>query len=680
MSNHLDVGYTLENPKKSFPAYSISVINKYFTEHFPQIITNINDLSNQNINYIFTTHAWLVRLYLHCDPNYIPSVSNIILQCPSDDAVQKFRQGIVNGHITWHGYPMNTFTEMQNEYIVRSHLRLVHDLDDEFGLPHKTVVSQRDVPGMTAGILPIFVSNGIRAISVGVNVQTSSPAVPRIFRWQHPTNSSIELLALWNANGYGDIFTDNAVTIPDYDEALVFYWRNDNTGPGTADEVIGILSLIQEQYPNATVFSSSFEKYISNLQGQIHKLPIVKGEIGDTWNYGLATDPKKVQQYRHILRFIDNKKKLNQWPENDPIIKQFIFQLLKITEHTWGLDQGTYFNDILNWANEDFIQVTNTSAYRSIIMSWVEQREYISQSLMSKHSVLQELDKELFTLNNMYNSTLNSIKQSSSINSLKQTCGNWNILFGSDGNVKGLYSLTLNRAILNDLYFSHQTLDSQDVENYIYNYSKCAGECPYWVEQDFGKVNLLLTKTVSGIFKTKTIKIVKKQDSCIYTIISKPFNTSSYGPPSYVYTVLDLTNNSTISITLLINNKTKTRLPEAYWLTIIPTNKYNWNVHKVNSMIPISNIITNGTMHMHGTIDGIHGFNPNSVLNIRPIDSALVSFNTQSPYPTPFNKINNVTSIHFMLWTNVWGTDFPLWYPFIETDKNIVYRFSLEIN
>ena len=34
-------------------------------------------------------------------------------------------------------------------------IKLSHSLDDLFGLPHKTTLSQRDVPGMSRGIVPL---------------------------------------------------------------------------------------------------------------------------------------------------------------------------------------------------------------------------------------------------------------------------------------------------------------------------------------------------------------------------------------------------------------------------------------------------------------------------------------------------------------------------------------------
>jgi hypothetical protein len=38
--------------------------------------------------------------------------------------------------------------------LLRAAVELTHNLDDEFGLPHKSVLSQRDVPGLSVAALP----------------------------------------------------------------------------------------------------------------------------------------------------------------------------------------------------------------------------------------------------------------------------------------------------------------------------------------------------------------------------------------------------------------------------------------------------------------------------------------------------------------------------------------------
>lgn len=58
---------------------------------------------------------------------------------------------------------------------------------------------QRDVPGLTRASIPVFVSRGIKAISVGVNAGSAPPGVPWFtpFLWRDEA-SGTQILAFWH--------------------------------------------------------------------------------------------------------------------------------------------------------------------------------------------------------------------------------------------------------------------------------------------------------------------------------------------------------------------------------------------------------------------------------------------------------------------------------------------------
>ncbi len=58
---------------------------------------------------------------------------------------------------------------------------VAEDLDAYFGLNRTTVLSQRDVPFMTRGVVPLLVNSGIQAITVGTNDACFPPQVWVIF-------------------------------------------------------------------------------------------------------------------------------------------------------------------------------------------------------------------------------------------------------------------------------------------------------------------------------------------------------------------------------------------------------------------------------------------------------------------------------------------------------------------
>ena len=65
---------------------------------------------------------------------------------------------------------------------------------------------------------------------------------------------------------------------------------------------IGGVLLFVLQFPSATIQPSTFDAYFAELNRARDKLPVVTSEIGDTWIYGIASDPLKNTQYRAMAR------------------------------------------------------------------------------------------------------------------------------------------------------------------------------------------------------------------------------------------------------------------------------------------------------------------------------------------------------------------------------------------
>ncbi|XP_060574860.1 uncharacterized protein LOC132732460, partial [Ruditapes philippinarum] len=235
--NHLDVGYALP----SSLGYLGNVLNRYFTEYFPRAVKVTFDLLvlGYQERFIYTTHPWLVSLYLDCPPNMVLP-SGIKLQCPDAESKADFINAIELGFITWHAGPMNMEFEMMDESMNEFGIQLSLDLDKRFGIDRKyRTVSQRDVPGTTQAIIPILKKMGISALSIGVNGATCPAAVPPVFLWK---NGNQSLITLYHPRGYpnqygpapmkpGGLSKNDCAIVPGLNHALCFAFRSDNDGP-----------------------------------------------------------------------------------------------------------------------------------------------------------------------------------------------------------------------------------------------------------------------------------------------------------------------------------------------------------------------------------------------------------------------------------------------------------------
>ena len=53
-------------------------------------------------------------------------------------------------------------------------------------------------------------------------------------------------------------------------------------------------------YPNAKIRASSFDNFFNALDQVRDLLPVRNFEVGDTWTYGIPSDPRKMREYKII--------------------------------------------------------------------------------------------------------------------------------------------------------------------------------------------------------------------------------------------------------------------------------------------------------------------------------------------------------------------------------------------
>ncbi len=91
------------------PGFARNVVQKYFTEYFPRAVQIGEEMANTTIPAtmkskpasVWTTHAWLISLYVDCP-------LGMGFTCPSAADVAAFKDSVAKGHIAWHAFPFNS--------------------------------------------------------------------------------------------------------------------------------------------------------------------------------------------------------------------------------------------------------------------------------------------------------------------------------------------------------------------------------------------------------------------------------------------------------------------------------------------------------------------------------------------------------------------------------------------
>ena len=87
---------------------------------------------------------------------------------------------------------------------------------------------------------------------------------------------------------------------------MLFDWRGEDSGPNvnSAADVLRLYAQARAKFPNAAVRAGGLDDVAESLLRPAvrSKLPVLALEVGDTWSYGIQSDPRKVANIRAAAR------------------------------------------------------------------------------------------------------------------------------------------------------------------------------------------------------------------------------------------------------------------------------------------------------------------------------------------------------------------------------------------
>jgi hypothetical protein len=254
-------------------------------------------------------------------------------------------------------------------------------------------------------MIPILAEKGVIAISIGSNGVNASPEPPaKVFKWVD-TQTDTHVLATVHPRGYGGPTIEDCVLVPNFKEALCMLVELDNLGPATTQMVKDYFKQVQSEFPNAKIIASTYDAFFTSLDAEERagrvKLPESTSEMSDVWMYRVPSDPLKMSKYRLLTTLRAECVKSGECDEKDERIRRFSTHLIKIPEHTWGINFNYFVKDYVNYTNDNFhpLQYTD-SRYKLAAESWVEQRSFLDMAIASlaDHPLSRRIRNELPSL------------------------------------------------------------------------------------------------------------------------------------------------------------------------------------------------------------------------------------------------------------------------------------------
>lgn len=654
---HLDLGFT---------DYAENIRRKYIDEYIPSAVSLAEKVNTENSKgFIWTTGSWIIKEALH----------------DSDESKRaKLINALKSGNIVPHAMPFTTHSEVFDEDTFDYGLSIVDEIDEIRG--RKTVSAKMtDVPGHTRAIIPLLAKHGIKLLHIGVNGASAVPEVPECFLWKC---AGSEIVVIYSGE-YGGAFKYEFA-----DEILWFDHTLDNSGAPSPDKVKDMLAKIKSSYPDYEVGAGTLDDFAEIMWKIKDRLPVIDGEIGDTWIHGSASDPYKSAALRELMSL------KRQWLANGDMVrmsdeyKGFSDALLCTGEHTCGMDSKTHFADYENYLKRDFIKARkkdkvgirrpfssfpkglifklsplgNEHSYSVIEKSWQEQRDYISKALRclsdahraQAEEVLGRLRPEHTEDFSQCKEYTGSVKFSDFEFELNE--------FGGIGSLtcKGAEIIHKN----NNPLLEYRLYTSKDYDFWFSHYSRNMDKNGIWAYPDFGRPLLKYAdgKYPAGRFyyKMTGARIAEEENQIRISADLRCDKAlcEQAGAPGEVQVIYTLDKDG-LKFDVLWCGKDANRLTEAIFLHLYPAAE-SLSLIKLGREIDYKSTVSMGGRNLHAVEKCIFA-NKCGNFEICNYHSPIISVGRGKilEYDNKIESFEN-DGVAFVLQNNVWGTNFPLWY------------------
>ena len=625
-----------------------AMVHRYFAEYFPQAMDLASQLRQSGSQrYVWTTGSWLLYEYLE--------------QAKAEQR-SRMEKAISDGDIAWHALPFSWQTELMDPSMIAGSLGLSQTLDRRFGRI-TTGAKMTDVPGHTRGLIAPLAAQGVTFLDIGVNDASTPAEVPSLFLWKAPGGS--KLLVMYH-RGYGGV-----ARVPDSDLAVAMVVRDDDSGPHTVKEVRETYSTLGAQFPNARITPTSLTEIANAVEPYRSSLPVVTGEIGDTWIHGVASDPVKVSRYREVARLRQGWLAQGKLAVGDATDIALLRHLLLEVEHTWGTDTKTWL-DFDHYVPSDLGPMLNAKNYQVVKFSWQEKRQDLFDGIATLPSPLR--DQAQTAVRNLQ--PIPPRLAHASIHPAGSEIETAHFVVGIDpksGAINRLCNKQSTREWASTEHpvalFSYQTLSQADYSRFFASYVISDED---WAKKDFGKPNIERFGAESRDWLASVVDLQVEEDQQGHRVLAhleiddpEALRSGRASFPQKMYMGMVLPKaEPVIHLNFSWFQKPATRLPEALWLSFRPVapEPTGWTLEKSGEPVSPWDVVRSGNRHMHAVSKGFGYTDNKGAFLVETLDAPVVTLGVKSPLYFSNDQPDLSDGIHCNLFNNAWGTNYIMWF------------------
>ena len=678
---HFDIGYT---------KLASEVVDIYRTEMIDNALDVVDASANQpeERKFVWTIPGW-------------PLAKIVENQTPERAA--RLDKAIREGRFSVHALPFTLHSEtLVEEDWVRG-LRFASNINRQYGFDLSTAAKMTDVP-CHSWFLPTFLKHsGITFMHEGTNAGSGDPVVPLLYFREGPDGSRVLTM---HVNGYG-----SGIDPPEdwpYQTWLGLIHTGDNHGPPRAEEIDALFKECGEKYPNVKVRIGTLADFGNAiLDKEDHaKIPVVHGDMPDTWIHGPMCDPQGQAMARRVheqlsyleilntLVSIQNKEKPSL--EFAQKIADAREQSLLYGEHTWGsalywmcnygAGEHLPFGDDWKklWQSQNW-----SESQKRMLKSWEEHTDYIRNASRILEDCKNTYKKTRFLIFNPlpweiknYSGKMtppggmesryygNGLWLSYKIDEDYVKSNKWFIITieGKTGRVKSLLDRRSNRELVSQntetpVGFMYQRASAEMCDKFMNDY--CLNTHWDWVKSELGKQGIPSDVPEQRFYPLEMESLVAGNNG---SEVSSIAITYKVGPnlPFEKLTLSIFLYNYRPEIEFEFNGKAKQpdTWPEAgYFCFPLNIDNPQFRLGRLGGIMdPAKDVVPGSNRHLQWLRTGMAVYGEDGYgVGICPLDTPLVSLSEPGCWKFSKDFVPETANVYFNLFNNQWTTNFRLW-------------------
>ncbi len=216
----------------------------------------------------------------------------------------RLEAAVREGRFMWHAMPFTIQTETSDlEELVRI-IGRSSAMSRRFGRPLSRWAKQTDVPDQAWALPTVLAHSGVKFLHLGINgcskpVQVTNK-MPTLCWWEGPDGSRI-LLGTSPQYGWKSIRPPKGWK---YSKWLAIFVGGDNAGLPSKDDIDLIFAKAEKTLPGVRVRFGNPDEFVDAVLAEERdnpSLPVVRGDMPDTWIHGAMSTPEATAIHRRAI-------------------------------------------------------------------------------------------------------------------------------------------------------------------------------------------------------------------------------------------------------------------------------------------------------------------------------------------------------------------------------------------